>query len=224
MYCVLCFVLCSAVLCCAVVCYVVLQQCEALFPPQGGKPLPSSRARKRSSSSRIRGNVRQGGRRGSEHSQSQSPLDFHFHRQQSHSGDTNIDTDTDTDTPASLPTPSNSSSLLLSSSAQSPPPPPPRLLRMHMNQDGSRAKDWKFSPSGAWRSCAPRVRNFGKVLQLAQNKQSVLATRLLQLDTEVRRFGYSLSPLQAYPYTRIATAFDEWDLMSSAQGRRHPPQ
>jgi hypothetical protein len=108
------------------------------------------------------------------------------------------------------------------------PPSSRRALRMHMNEDGTRATEWKFSLFGAQRSCAPRVRNFAKVLQLASNKHHPLATKLGELDAAVRRFGYSIiasgGQSHHYPYARKPTEFDDWDLMFRAQGRRRSPE
>ena len=97
-----------------------------------------------------------------------------------------------------------------------------RHLRMHMNADGTRSSEWKFSSYGAKKSCAPRVNFFNKVLQLAKNKKNPLATSLMLLDEDIRRFGYSISSMQSYPYTRYPNEFDEWDLMFNVRGRRHP--
>lgn len=99
-----------------------------------------------------------------------------------------------------------------------------RRLRMHMNEDGTRAKEWKFSYYGAMKSCAPRVANFKKVLQLARNKNYHVAEELLHLDASMRKFGYSIGRNDPYPYSSRPTVLDDWDLMYDGKSRRKSPQ
>jgi hypothetical protein len=173
----------------------IMQQCELLFPSQGLKAESSSS--RFSSKSKNKGRFRIGGHRKLQNNTRAADNDAYDSSAAFYHDSNNITT-------------------------QGAFNKPVRSLRMHMNEDGSRATKWTFSPHGAQKSCAPRVRYFHKVFQLAKNKNHPLVPQLMNLDMTLRKFGYSMVSGSAYPYARLPSVLDEWDLMFGVKGRRGP--